>query len=137
MTERKAGAAWSGFRLDGLVDLEGVDAVGEVGFGGFEGGGARVEFGLGCGDGVFGLVEVFDEAVAGTFVGVLEGGDVGALAVFVGAQFGEAGVGLVYGLLGLEEAAAGFEDGLEGGLELGVVVGFIQDQAELVVVGGG
>jgi hypothetical protein len=91
---------------------------------------------LGCGDGVFGLVEVADEAFAGGLVGGGEGGDVGALTVFVGAESGESGVGLVDGELGVGYASAGFEDGLEGGLEGGVIARGLEDEGELVVVRG-
>ena len=120
-----------------MVELEGLDAVGEVGAGGVEGGGAGGEFGLGGGDGVFGVIEVVDESFAGGFVGVFEGGDVGALALFVGAEGFEAGLGLVDGGLGVGEAAAGVKDGLEGGDERGVMVGVGEDDVELVLVGSG
>jgi hypothetical protein len=55
---------------------------------------------LGGGDDVFGFVEVFDKALAGGLVSILEGRKVGALPFFVGAEVGDVGVGLVNGCLG-------------------------------------
>ena len=89
------------------------------------------------GDLVFGGVEVVDEALAGGLVCVFQGGDVGALAFFVGVEAGEAVVDGVEGGLGVGDVAAGVEDGLERLGELRIVVGLVEDKGELVVVGAG
>src|SRR5665213_1288804 len=124
-------------RLGFFVDGEVVDGGGQVGFGGFEGGGTGGEFGLGGLDFVLRGVQVVDEAVAGALVGGVEGGDVGALALFFAAEVSELGVGLIDGGLGVSDLAADVEDGLECGFESGGVVGVVEDVGELVIVGVG
>ncbi len=89
------------------------------------------------GDLVLGLVELVDEALASGFVGVFEGGDVVALAFFVGVESGEALVDCVDFGLGVCYVAAGFEDGLEGGFERRIVAGFVEEEFKLLVVGIG
>ncbi len=89
------------------------------------------------GDLIFGLVEFVDEALASGFVGVFEGGDVVALAFFVGVERGEALVDCVDRSLGVGYTAAGFEDGLECGFECGVVIGFVEEEFKLLIVGIG
>ena len=121
----------------GLVDLQIRDLGGEVVFGGLQVGLRGGEVLCGRGDLVFGCVEVVDEALAGGLVGVGEGGNVGALTIFVGVQIVEVGVDLVDGLLHVGLVAARGEDGLEGGFERRVVVSLGEDEGELVVVGVG
>ena len=90
------------------------------------------------GDLVLGVAEVVDEALLGLLVGVLEGGDVGALTLFLVVQSIQFGIdGL---LLGVEigDLALGVEHGLEPLEQIGIVIWlfahFLKEDLDLLVV---
>jgi hypothetical protein len=77
---------------------------------------------------------VYDEPIAGGFVGVLESGNARALSAPVSAEASEVGVGLVDGELGDGNATAGIHDELECGFQLSVVARLVEDEGQPVVV---